>query len=468
MNETKQRYKYVLADAIAALVAWSLFYAFRRMEIDDLQMGFHLINPQYNARIVLPLIPLFWFAIHWLSGYYNRKVLVFRSRLNELITTFVVTFLGVLLLFFSIVLDDPINEVGFSYFYVSFLLLFCLQFGFTYAFRLLITSFTIRKIRQGSITQPTLVVGVGKMAQQIRAEESKLRYSGHHVLGYVKVAEEDECSIMEGACVGKWEDLNELVEQMQVSVIIIADEKVRPIEVYKLIATFRYRTLTIKVMPKQYDWLKGSVELNHVHGIPLVDITTCHMPAWQRNVKRVFDVVFSTIALLLTLPMMALLCIGIGKKPLFKQERIGQRGRPFTIYKLRSMRLDAEKDGPQLSSETDARITPIGRFMRKYRIDELPQFYNVLKGDMSVVGPRPERAFYIEKIAQQAPYYYLLSKIRPGITSLGMVKYGYANTIEKMLERVNYELLYLDKMSLAFDVKILIYTIRTIFMGKGM
>ena len=132
------------------------------------------------------------------------------------------------------------------------------------------------------------------------------------------------------------------------------------------------------------------------------------------------------------------------------------------------MRLDAEKDGPQLSSETDARITPIGRFMRKYRIDELPQFYNVLKGDMSVVGPRPERAFYIEKIAQQAPYYYLLSKIRPGITSLGMVKYGYANTIEKMLERVNYELLYLDKMSLAFDVKILMYTIRTIFMGKGM
>ena len=180
------------------------------------------------------------------------------------------------------------------------------------------------------------------------------------------------------------------------------------------------------------------------------------------------DVCFSIVALLLMAPLLLVCALLIGKKPVFKQQRIGLRGQPFTIYKMRSMRLDAEKTGPQLSSEHDPRITPIGRFMRKYRIDELPQFYNVLKGEMSLVGPRPERAFYIQQIVEKLPDYYLLSKVKPGITSLGMVKYGYASTLGMMLERVKFELLYLDKMSLVFDGKILIYTIRTIFMGKGM
>jgi lipopolysaccharide/colanic/teichoic acid biosynthesis glycosyltransferase len=155
--------------------------------------------------------------------------------------------------------------------------------------------------------------------------------------------------------------------------------------------------------------------------------------------------------------------------PLFyKQERIGKNGKPFTIYKFRSMYVDAEQNGPELSSEKDPRITPFGRFMRKSRLDEIPNFINVLKGDMSLVGPRPERQHFIDQIIEKAPQYIQLLKVRPGITSWGQVKYGYAKNIDEMVRRMKYDLIYLDNMSLYVDFKIMIYTFLTILKRKGM
>lgn len=151
----------------------------------------------------------------------------------------------------------------------------------------------------------------------------------------------------------------------------------------------------------------------------------------------------------------------------YKQERIGRFGKPFNILKFRTMYLNSEKGTPKLSSENDNRVTPLGKMLRKYRIDEIPQFWNILKGDMSLVGPRPERKFYIDQIVEQAPYYCLIYKIRPGLTSWGPIKIGYSDTIEKMIERLNYDIIYMDNMSLLNDLKILIYTIEIIFKGKG-
>ena len=192
-----------------------------------------------------------------------------------------------------------------------------------------------------------------------------------------------------------------------------------------------------------------------------------------KNIKRALDTLISVIALILLLPLYAIVALIIKRTspgPVFyKQERIGLHNKPFKIIKFRSMVQDAESNGkPQLSSDNDPRITPFGRFMRKYRIDELPQFWNVLKGEMSLVGPRPERKYYIDLITPRVPAYSLLHQVRPGITSMGMVKFGYAKTIDEMVERVKYDLMYLNNMSLLNDIKILIYTIKIVFTGRGM
>ena len=195
------------------------------------------------------------------------------------------------------------------------------------------------------------------------------------------------------------------------------------------------------------------------------------MPAWQFALKRAFDIMFSLTALLvLFLPMtiIALLVKLSSKGPVFfRQERIGLNGRPFHIVKFRSMVHNAESRGPQLSHSADPRITPIGRWLRRIRMDELPQFWNVLKGDMSLVGPRPERQHFIDEITKVAPHYRHLHKVRPGITSWGQVKFGYAENVEQMLRRLKYDILYIENMSLAVDLKILAYTVLIILKGDG-
>ena len=187
--------------------------------------------------------------------------------------------------------------------------------------------------------------------------------------------------------------------------------------------------------------------------------------------KRLTDIVVSGLGMIILSPVFLVAAIAIRiESPggsIFSQERIGLRKKPFRIHKFRTMRTDAENQGPALSSANDSRITRIGRTLRKYRLDELPQFWNVFKGDMSLIGPRPEREYYIRQIIREAPYYTLVHQVRPGITSLGMVKYGYANTIPKMIERLQYDIVYLENISFTIDMKILMYTLSTVINGRG-
>jgi exopolysaccharide biosynthesis polyprenyl glycosylphosphotransferase len=305
------------------------------------------------------------------------------------------------------------------------------------------------------------------MASRLENLQTKL---GYHVIGHVPI--EGETPRRSPLTHLTHDQTERLCHNGSIDQIIIVPEQGSP-EAKVLDLLFRYfRTgVPIRIAPTSLSFLTSNIRLNDIIAEPFIDLTSPAMNNWQKNMKRVIDVVLSGVALVVLSPLYLALAIAVKwSSPgpvIYRQERIGYRQKPFFIYKFRSMRTDAEAAGPQLSDEDDPRITHVGKFLRKYRFDELPQFWNVLKGDMSLVGPRPERAFFIEKIVREAPYYTLVHQVKPGITSWGMVKFGYARTVAEMVERTRYDLIYLSNMSVAVDFKILLHTVKTVFTGKG-
>ena len=265
--------------------------------------------------------------------------------------------------------------------------------------------------------------------------------------------------------------IGDIIREYKAEEIILATEKQEDGRVQEILHALHEHDVVVKATPDLPDFLSGSVRMTAIFGTPLIEISPVVMPEWQQIIKRMGDLAISAFALLCLSPLFLLLGLLIrrdGGPVFYKQERIGRRGKPFFILKFRTMIMNAEEAGPALSSKNDPRITPIGRRLRKYRLDELPQFINVFKGEMALVGPRPERQFFIEQIVKKAPHYRLLHRVRPGITSWGMVKYGYAENVDQMIKRLRYDILYMENMSLLLDVKILIYTVLTVIKGRGM
>jgi exopolysaccharide biosynthesis polyprenyl glycosylphosphotransferase len=337
----------------------------------------------------------------------------------------------------------------------------------TYIPRLLLTLEGIRKIKKREWALEVLVIGTGKKASGIAESLYSLGYTG---VGFIDDEMGDFACVEKEKIRGRLSDLSAIMKEIHVDELILAPEVKNNEHFLSIVYSLYVYNLPIKVIADDASGL-SRVNIKAIQGVPLTDLTENNLSESERNIKFVFDKVISAIMLLLLSPLFIYIAFRVKKDSMgpvfFKQERIGYLGKPFTIYKFRTMYTDAEGEGPLLSTVNDKRITPFGQIMRKYRLDELPQFWNVLKGDMALVGPRPEQKYYIDLIVKKAPYYYLLHNVRPGITSLGMVKYGYAANVEQMIERLHYDILYYENMSLILDTTILIYTIKTVITGKG-
>ncbi|MBI5219329.1 MAG: sugar transferase [Bacteroidia bacterium] len=470
MNKKFQLTKYLVSDILSSGIVWVLFFVFRKIYIEPLKFGYQIpveLDLKFYAGLVF--IPLFWVFLYYMSGYY--KDIYRKSRLIELGQTLFITVIGVLLIFFALILDDTVST--YKNYYFSFFTLLGLQFIISYTPRLIITTRTNKRIQNRVIGFNTIIIGSNARAVELYEDFASQKMSyGNKFIGFISISNKNGCLLGKHLDnLGSIDDLRRIVDEYNIEEVLIAMESSEHEKIWKIINKLQDKHIIIKVIPAMYDILTGSVKMSAIYGTPLIQISYDIMPMWQKNFKRVIDAVVSAIAMIILIPVYIFLAIGVkmsSKGPiLYSHERIGRYGKPFTIYKFRSMGQDAEKNGPALSSKEDNRITPFGKFMRKSRMDEFPQFYNVLIGDMSLVGPRPERQFFIDQIIQIAPHYLHLHKVRPGITSWGQVKYGYAENVEQMIERLKYDIIYLENMSLYLDFKILIYTVKTVVQGSG-
>lgn len=464
-----QRSRYIAMDFVMTMIAFFLFNICRYSLLGMATYGYNTLwDFVFSQKLILEqiFIPLCLIGIYWLSGYYTHPIV--KSRLTEFTLTLWSVIFATIVIFLILLINDTTGMKTRDYEIIT--ILFILLLGFVYLGRVLLTTNQIKNLRKRHWIYSTLIIGNSKKSREVYR---RLKEAGsiwvYDVVGFVSLPREH--TIEDGEKVWEWDDIERICDEQNVDQIILAPEYIKDNTIMMLLERLFPIGVPVKIAPDTLSYVTGNIRLNDILGIPFIDLTSPRMSDFEKNVKRLFDVIASLLTITVLSPVLLIvaLCVKLSSKGpvIYSQERMGKGHKPFRILKFRSMVIDAEHSGPQLSTKEDNRITPFGRFMRKYRLDELPQFWNVLKGEMSLVGPRPEREYYIEQIVKIAPYYGLIFQVRPGVTSWGMVKYGYASSVNQMVERSRYDLLYINNMSISTDIKIMLYTIRTVLKGAG-
>jgi len=430
-----------------------------------------LIPEPSTVPAILALLTGFWLLVFTFFGLYRERYAA--SRFDELVTISKVVTIGILVLFFLLfieTLDAYSARVNLLFYWLAVILL--VSTG-----RIVVRSVQKVLILRGKGLHRALIVGWTDVLESLHKEVARYPEAGLDIVGAIRLSREGPNSEQAGDSQfngngHRVEDLPRLIDELEVQDVLIA---LGPNDGDQLMDVLRLcdgKAVRLKLVPNFYSIIGGMARTEHMYGLPLIEVLPEPMQAWEQSVKRLLDFVISFLVLVVGLPIWILigLLIRISSKgpAIYRQKRIGQKSREFTMYKFRTMTDNAEaKTGPVWAAEDDPRYTKLGRWLRKTRLDEVPQFFNVLKGNMSLVGPRPERPFFVEQLSQEIPLYSRRHRVKPGITGWAQVKWHYDSSLEDVQQKVKYDLFYIENMSLRRDLQILFRTVYTALRGSG-